>query len=156
MLRKAKVAFLCTFLFGLFVTTAHASDYKTSYDVSYALQKNGNSDVSIHVSVTHSSSKTYVSQFSLGIPNAFKIENVKAKEEQGPATVNIEKNDLTTKLTVLLNIPKIENDSANSFDLTFTQKNLFTTFANVWEIVLPVVRDDYSSNYTVSVTLPSI
>lgn len=154
MFPRISSVFFFLLLFSSLVSSVQAKDYTTSYNATYVLQKNGDAAVTIHADITQLSSKTFVSQFYLSFPSSFTIANIKAIDKKGEAIVEKQDSARNTKLTVTFNSPDTEKNSKNSFDLSFTQRKLFSTSGSTWELLIPVIYDDQSSDYTVTVILP--
>ncbi len=154
--RNASVIIFLLLISANFACTAHAKEYETSYSTHYILQDNGDATVTIHTSVTNNKAHTYVSQFSLKFPDTFKIENLSARDNKGDMVINRTDNNHAITIITNFNNPDINSGAKNSFDLTFTQKKLLKMSGNVWELLLPVIRDDQTTDYQIKVTLPHI
>ncbi len=145
-------------LFGLFfVFSINAQNYRDDYNVDYNIQQS-NQDISttvnFNVKITNLRSDLYVKKFTLTFPKSFAISNLKASDDSGPISAQVNQDQNNIQINVEFNNPYIGKGTSNNFYLTFNQNNLFKVSGNVWEVILPTILGQRFGDYIVKIHLP--
>lgn len=143
------------FLFSPLTFAQEPQKYKAQYQIEYFPNLNGDSRVQLNIKIINLRSDVYVKQFSLTFPKSFAIEDIKARDDHDKVIPKIEYQERNLKVILTFNWPNIGKSSENNFYLTYFQKNLFKNIGNVWEIILPVINDQYNSPYRIIFHLPT-
>ena len=134
-----------------------AADFQTDYQVQYLLSE-GDRDIKSKVifviGITNLRSDAYVKKFSLTFPKNFRISNLKASDDLGPAKAEAQELEDKTQVNVEFTNPQVGKDSKNTFYLEFDQAKLFQVNGAIWEVILPTVEDSAKNSYKVIVNLP--
>lgn len=128
--------------------------HKIIFTSEYFPQSDGNSIVKINAQITHLRSDLTVKEIYLTFPKNFNISDVWAVDNSG--NVYIERKDFDNYFNLKLSFasPPVGKNSQNNISLTFTQRNLFKLKGNVWEVILPVIRDKKESPTSIVFHLP--
>src|SRR4030042_5553403 len=111
------ICLLTVFLCKAGVALASA-DFETSQDVRYQVLPTGNVHVTQEVSLTNKLSKVYAKYYSLTL-QAADIENVIANDSRGPMTVDIQKNEDQTLITLAFNEMVVGKGKTLNFSLAY-------------------------------------
>lgn len=139
------------------VAHAGTDSFRNDYQVEYILpdnQKQGEvvADVRFTITITNLKAQEYVDRISLSFPDSFKISEVSASDEKGPVNPAVSAAGGKTQLTMAFNDPAYGENTKNVFHLRLKQAGLVKATGNVYEVMLPTVKD--TSSYEIVVTLP--
>lgn len=155
------LVWFCFLFFFSFLPTssvfAEEKFYTTQFQAEYFPNIFGESDVYLKIKITHHRSDVYVKEFNLIFSKNFVLSDIQAKDEEGEIPVILEKSeegDFKVKLSLLR--PKIGKGSENNLFLFYKQKNLFKSAGNIWEIIIPVIRDHPHSEFSAIFNLPEV
>jgi hypothetical protein len=156
-LKKRIFAFLFTlFLFTVFPTASHASDFTSKYNVDYYLSViNGKpqTKVKFKIDVKSNTAQSFLTKFSLTFPKFFKVSNATALYNE-PIIPTISTDDNYTKLELNFTKSPLGKDVTSSIYIDFEQDNLFKMNGTTWEIVLPTLTTDHNDKYQITLHLP--
>jgi len=154
-----KLLFFAIFVscFMFYTSPVIALDYKSDYQVEYFLSEDNkgiNTKSQFTIQITNLRSDIYVNKFSLSFPKTFVITELKAFDDKREIAPNITVDDSKTKIDLEFSDPQTGKNSVNTFNLQFTQRNLFQVNGNVWEVILPTIENREEGNYKIIVHLP--
>ncbi|MFH1827524.1 MAG: transglutaminase-like domain-containing protein [bacterium] len=160
MAKSKFITFIWILFLFIFISPSYlfAKDFRTNYNVKYFLDSRQNkieTEVKYNINVTNLKEGHYVSKFTLSFPTSFKIESLKANDDVGVVTPNINHQQDSINIELSFNNPNKGLGQQNNFYLTFKQQNLFNINGNVWEVILPVIEKDSDENYQIEVNLPA-
>ena len=155
---KKIIFFLSLSLFFIFTPPIFANEaFKSAYEFNYSLQKNGQnirSRVATTITLTNLKSDIYVKKLSLIFPATFAIKNINARDNLGPITPQVEKDQKAITIKMTFSKPNIGRGTKNKLYLQFDQDNLFKQVGNIWEVIIPTLQNRDQSPYKVVVNLP--
>lgn len=157
MLKKIIIFFLFATFLMFHVSAVKAADYRADYLVQYFLSEENNSlntNVQFTIKITNSKTDVYVNKYSISFPKSFLIKDLKASDDSQQITPQTTVDDAKTKIDLEFSHPNTGRDSVNTFNLQFTQQNLFQVNGNVWEVILPTIENRGVGDYKVIVNLP--
>lgn len=143
---------LAVFLF--FVCPAQAIEYQVVYNAQYYPDFEKSAKVNLTIKIVNLRSDVYVKEFSLLFPEEFSIENLTASDDSGKIEPEIERQQSGIRVNLTFSSPRVGKDSQNTFHLQYSQDNLFTAQGNIWEVILPTVKNKTNSIFNVAVHLP--
>lgn len=156
MVKKILVAILFLFLslsFKLPVAFA-ASEFATSYDVSYVVGTDGITDVTEKITLKNLTPQYYASSFSLTIGST-QISNVTASDEGGIMEIDTKKEGTATTFTVKFNQQIAGKDKQVPFTFRFKSKDFASKQGAVWEVFTPKIAETENlENYNYSLSIP--
>jgi len=145
-------------LFFIFTLPVKADNsFKSAYEFDYSIKKVGQkirSQVSTAITITNLKSDVYVKNFSLSFPSSFAIKDIKASDDFGPITPQVERGEKTIVIKMAFSHPNTGQNTKNKLYLQFSQDNLFKQIGNVWEVIIPTLQNRGPANYKVVVNLP--
>lgn len=156
--------FLAIFLFCLFLTpkTLKASNFDTSYNTSYLLDKNGTAEVSQEITIKNKDPEFFASEYTLSVIgksikdiSAFEFVNEKNKLTKKILETKIGKSNEDTTLTILFERALVGKQKSRVFNIEYKIDNLAFKNGEVWDLSIPrLSSEDQLENYTVSLSIP--
>lgn len=152
-----KIYYILFSLFFLFfrINYLHAQEtHQIEYISEYFVEKSGDCLVNITAKITHLRSDVAVKELTYKFPKNFAIEIIKAQDFSGEASTSKEEVDNYIKLKILLSHPPVGKNTENEVVLSFKQKNLIKFNGHIWEVILPVIKDQKSTKNKIIFHLP--
>jgi len=149
----------CVFLLLLFTTfskNAFAdSNFSTDYDVSYFVNNNASTRVSMSGILTNLSDKYYASSYTVRVGFS-DIKNVRAYDLNGDITPKISNSTDGNSITLNFNNPATGLNKKFSFNISFDTNEVAQNRNNTWDINIPGIasQNDFSS-FNVNVSYPN-
>lgn len=146
--------FIFTALFLARPNTSYASNFLTSYDVTYTISESGLTHTLFNITLTNTSGQYYASSYKLEV--GFKdLKNVKVYDSDGPVNPTIEKTGNGQSIDVVFNRRVVGTGNNLSFNLSFDTEDLAKKQGNIWEINIPgIANQNDFSKFNVLVTVP--
>ena len=140
----------------IFALPTFAKDYDIAYKVDYyvsGLNAQIETRAQYEINITHLRSDVYVKKYSLIFPSSFKVKNISASDEKDKINPDVDTTSQDIRVDLELNDPNVGKNSVNVLKLEFDQDNLFRKNGSIWEVMLPIINDDYT-DYEVALHLP--
>lgn len=91
-MKVIKIGLICL-IWLIIPLKVHAQEFKTDYQVEYFLNEDQGkiqTAAKFIIKITNFTSDKYVKKFSMSFPKTFQIRNVKATDEKGPVTPQLD------------------------------------------------------------------
>lgn len=155
-MKKAIFAFLLLLLFFLHFSKSALADsnFSTDYNVTYTVNTNSSTHVSLSVVLTNLTDRYYASSYSIQV-GFTDVENLTAYDSLGTITPKITKTSKGTAISLTFNKSSVGQNNKLNFGISFDTSEIAQKFNNVWDINIPGVasQNDFSS-FNVSVVYP--
>jgi transglutaminase-like putative cysteine protease len=155
--RKILFSFFVLVLF--FVSFSHCAladdNFSTDYNVTYAINQDATTHVSINASLTNLTADYYASSYSVNL--GFKdISNIKATDADGTITPIITTSNTGTNIKLNLNTRTAGYNVKQNFEISFDTNEVAQNFNHVWDINIPGIANQADfSTFNVTVIYPS-
>lgn len=140
-------------LFSFFAGKTYAADnFKTDYNVRYAVSQNANTHVVMDVVLTNLTEQYYASQYKI-IVGFSDVTNLFASDSQGKIIPKITKENKGEGIELSFNDHPIGLKNTLNFSISFDTNQIAQNLSSVWEINIPGIssQNDFSTfNVTVS------
>lgn len=154
-----KFIFYFTF-FGLFflkydISHASASNFSTSYNVTYTVGETGLTRASFNIVLTNTSGQYYASSYKLDV--GFKnLQNIRVTDPDGLITPAVTKTDNGQTIDITFNKRVVGAGNSLPFNLSFDTEDIAKKQGNIWEINIPGIanQNDFSA-FNVHVSVPA-
>lgn len=155
MVRRYLLALIFLFFAAVAPVKAHASDYfSRDYDVTYTVQESGQTSVSINVTLTNKTSDYYASSDTIDVGFS-QIDNVKARDPDGPIQPQITKSDSGNSINLTFNKHVVGVGKSLVFNVTFDTPEIARHEGKIWEINIPgIANPDEFTNFNAQVVVP--
>ncbi|HVZ58694.1 MAG TPA: transglutaminase domain-containing protein [Patescibacteria group bacterium] len=133
-----------------------ADDYfQRDYQVNYTVQDTGITHVRVAVTLTNKSSDYYASSDTINV-GFDDINNLIARDPDGPITPKVAKTDFGNAITLPFNKHSVGKDKSMPFSIDFDTSDIAQHSGKIWEINIPgIANPDDFNNFTVSISVPS-
>ena len=152
-----RIFLVISFIFFFFLFTTHlfaSEEFKTEYNISYQVNKNGIVSVDHQISLTNKLSRVYATQYSLTLPST-QIQNIKASDGDGDCQVEINKDPKSTTIIIKFNQQVVGVDKTLTFNLTYENLNAALRKGEIWEINIPRISNlSEIDSYSLSLNVP--
>ncbi len=155
--RNFLVCIILFCFFVLFKEQVHAADFKTSYETEYYVRENdsqGYTKAAYTIRLTNTKPDLVIKTFTLSFPKSFAIGNIVARDNKGAIIPKITDKDRFTDVALTFNDPTPGLNETNTLYLDFQQQNIFREKGTVWEVFIPTMPTNSSTNQTVTFYLP--
>ncbi|MCL5438934.1 MAG: transglutaminase-like domain-containing protein [Patescibacteria group bacterium] len=131
-----------------------ADNFNTSYDVTYTVTNDGNTNANFNIAIKNKSAQFYASSYTIELGFS-DIRNIKAYDPNGPILPVVTKTDEGNKIDVTFNKRVIGENNVLNFNLTFDTKDIAYKLGSIWEINIPGLspKNDFS-DFNVNVIVP--
>lgn len=153
---KIILIFLFILLFLSFIPkTFAAENFSTSYSVTYDIQSNADTNVSIDVSLTNLSDNYYASSYDIEV-GFNKLRNVTALQKNEKVDAILSKTESGSKIHVPFTERIVGKGNKLDFNVSFSTYEIAENLKNVWDINIPGIskKSDFS-DFQVTVNYPS-
>lgn len=143
------------FIFHLLSSSAFAnSNFKTSYDATYIVDEEGTTHAILNIEITNKTTESFASSYKTKI-GLFSLTNIKAKDSEGPLSLNVEKTDQGQIITIVFNKKVVGIGKTQKFTISFDTRDISEKQGSIWEINIPGLKDqkDFEA-FTVHVRPP--
>lgn len=131
-----------------------ASDFSSSYNVTYDFGQDGVANVTEGIVLKNLTDKLYASSFSLTI-GATDIYDVEARDSQGPLVRTVTKLDKKTQIKVEFNQQVVGRGKEYPWTLKFKSKDFSQKIGNFWQITVPkVASSDNLGDFALALSVP--
>jgi transglutaminase-like putative cysteine protease len=132
-----------------------SSDSPSDYKVTYTVNNNTNTHVSMEVTLTNQDDNSFYSTYGLQLGYT-DIQNLRASDGSGPITPSVEKNEKGSTLSLKFKDKVLGKGNKLTFNITFDTNEVAENRGNVWEINIPGIaeKNDFNS-FNVTVFYPS-
>ena len=156
-MKKICCLLLTLLLFGLLLPKSVLADsnFTTNYDVTYTIDQNANTHVSIDADLTNLTTDYYASSYTVDV--GFKdVKNITAKDSDGTIIPIVNQSDNGTSIKLNFNTRTVGYNVKQTFDISFDTSEVAQDFNHVWDVNIPGIANqaDFSS-FNVSVIYPS-
>lgn len=155
-LKKFLLFFLGICLFSFFFSNqTYASDFVTTYDVTYNVLTSGITHVTFNINLTNTSSDYYASSYKIqvGFNN---IRAITARDPDGPITPSVINTSEGKQIGLIFNKHVVGKDNTLHFTLDFDTTDIAQKVGTIWEVNIPGLTKQYDfSNFTAHVRVPS-
>lgn len=154
-----KILFLFFVLIFFFVSFPHPAladnNFSTDYKVTYAINQDATTHVSINASLTNLTTDYYASSYSVNL--GFKdISNVYASDSKGTIPPIITTSDTGTNIKLNFNTKTAGYNAKQNFEISFDTNEVAQNFNHVWDINIPGIANQADfSTFNVTVIYPS-
>lgn len=157
------MAYFFRFFIGLFISCVvllypslvkAAENFKTAYDVTYAVVDTGVTHVDVKITITNTTSKYYTPYYILetGIAD---IRNISASDPQGAITPIITKKEDAHQIKIDFHTPAVGLDKSITFTIGFDTNTIAKKSGKIWEVNVPGLSKGATFDaYTAHVTVP--
>jgi len=156
-MKKAFLAFLFfTFAYFSFAPKIFAdSNFLTDYNITYAVNSNATTHVSVAGILTNLTENYYASSYSIEI-GFTDINNIAASDDSGSIAPKITKSAKGDTITLNFNDHTVGINSKLPFNISFDTNQVAENFNNVWDINIPGIanQEDFST-FNSTVIYPS-
>ncbi len=129
-------------------------EFSASYNVKYDIDEQGQTAVNEKVTLKNNTDKFFPSSFSLLI-SAANLENVTARDTDGPLEVVVERQGKKSQITVKFTKQVGGKDKQYSFDLNFTSPDFVQKNGDITTVSVPKVGSaEEVSAYVLNVSVP--
>lgn len=146
-MKKVLVAFLFFLLIFLSSTQKIFADsnFATDYNVTYTVDNNAKTHVSINATLTNLTDNYYASSYSIEV-GFTDIKNVVVYDSEGSITPKIIKDSKGSKITVNFNQRSTGLNSKLTFNVAFDTDEIAENLNNTWNINIPGIanQEDFS------------
>lgn len=155
---KKILLFFATFLFFTLsfpLKTLADSNFNTDYQVTYTIDQNALTHVSIVGTLTNLTQNYYASSYSVSL--GFQdVRNINVSDSGGKITPQITKSTAGTQLQLNFNNRAVGYNARQNFVISFDTDEVAQNLNNVWDINIPGIDNqaDFSS-FNVNVIYPS-
>lgn len=134
-----KTIIILIFLFILFPwSKAKASDFTTSYKITYDVNDKGEAEVSSDISIKNISSRIYATEYTLTVSH-IKIYDIKASDSKGELKTEITTKDEKTNIKVYFGSQVIGEGKSLQWNLKYKTKYISGKVGQVLEINIPKI-----------------
>lgn len=145
-MRRILFAVLSFVLLTLFFPHFAFADenFNTSYDVIYNVGENGNTKVTMRVTLTNKTADSYASSYTVSVGFS-DIKNVSATDAEGFLTPVIEKKDGLSSIFIPFKSKVVGLNNSQVFTLNFDTGDIAARQGKIWEINIPGIenQDDF-------------
>ncbi len=129
-------------------------EFSASYNVKYDIDEQGQTAVTEKVTLKNNTDKFFPSSFSLLI-SATNLENVTARDTDGPLEVLVERQGKKSQITVKFTKQVGGKDKQYSFDLNFTSPDFVQKNGDITTVSVPKIGSaEEVSAYVLAVSVP--
>jgi transglutaminase-like putative cysteine protease len=130
------------------------SNFATDYNVTYTVDNNAKTHVSINATLTNLTDNYYASSYSIQV-GFMDIKNVAAYDSQGPITPKIIKDSKGSTITVNFNQRSTGLNSKLTFNVAFDTNEIAENLNNTWNINIPgIANQENFSTFNSTVIYP--
>ncbi len=145
---------LITTHFSLITPVLAEGEFATSYDVTYSVQEDGNTNVRENISLQNLTDRFYASNFSLTI-SAGQIEGVSAFDLSGPLKTSVKKEGSKTIIDVEFGAQVVGLGKEYDWTLDFSSKDFASKQGKVWEVTIPKISvSEPEDQYNLILSVP--
>ncbi len=140
MIQKFLAVLILTVLF-LFISssTEAANEFSTSYDITYSVSEDGNTEVTEIVKLKNLTDKFFPSSFSITLPGT-DISDLAASDTQGALEVRSTQENSNTKVIVNFSNQQIIGlNKEYTWTLKFKDRSIARNLGKIWNINLPKI-----------------
>ncbi len=143
-------------IFLFFPNQSFANEhFSVARDMTYTVQDNAMTHVTIRTSLTNKSSQYYATENGIGVGFPT-IENVKASDPDGPISPEVVKEDKGYLINVHFTTHVVGIDKTLVYTIEFDTPDIVQQQGNIYEVDIPgVTNSNEYTNYTVQVQVPS-
>ncbi len=131
-----------------------SEEFETDYQVRYAVNPRGVTQVTQEISLTNKLSQVYATRYSLTTEIGH-IQNVVAEDSLGPLATEVKEEGKTTIIDLTFNEQVVGSGKSLKFSLKYETLGVASKNGQVWEITLPKLSHPEEINsYSLSLTVP--
>lgn len=155
-MRKILSILIVFILFFVFSTKAFAeSNFSTDYNVTYNVEKNATTHVTINASLKNLTDKYYASSYSIQV-GFTDINNLKASDQEGPIEPKVTKTSKGSTIALNFNQRIVGINNKLDFNISFDTTQVAQNFNNTWDINIPgISKENDFASFNVNVNYPS-
>ena len=116
--------------------TFAADEFNTNQITKYQIDAMGNAMVSQQIEITNNFSQIYAKEYEISLSSE-DIINIIGTDSGGNIIKNIDKQNGTTKISLVFNQPSIGKNQTTKFNLNYSLPHLASPKGTTWEIILP-------------------
>ncbi len=113
-----------------------AGEFSTSYDVTYEVQENGETQVTQNITLTNKTKDYYASEYTLIIGSP-RVQNIAATDPDGPLKTEIQTREDSTQIHVVFNTPVVGLNKTLNWTLKYKTLDTAVKSGQVWEVNIP-------------------
>lgn len=138
-----------------FSATAVSKNFKTSYDVTYAINEDGITNVLFKINLSNLTSQYYASSYKLTV-GLSQINNLAASDPNGKIIPKVLKTEDGQSIELVFNKKVVGITDSLSFSLSFDTKEVSQKQGHSWEVNIPRFSNQESfENFVVHIKTPS-
>lgn len=139
-MKKFSLVPLFLILYSLFFPSSGianaAGEFSTSYDVTYEVRENGETQVTQNISLTNKTKDFYASEYTLIIGSP-RITNILATDPNGSLETVVDAREDSTQIQVIFNTPVVGLDKTLNWVLKYKTMDTAVKSGQVWEVNIP-------------------
>lgn len=136
-MRKLLIAGLLIVNCFVFAEAAKAEgEFSTSYDVTYEVQEDGETQVTQTIALTNKTKDFYASEYTLIIGSP-RITNIVATDSNGQLKTTVDAREDSTKIEVIFNTPVVGLGKTLNWSLKYKTLDTAVKSGQVWEVNIP-------------------
>jgi transglutaminase-like putative cysteine protease len=129
-------------------------EFETTYDVSYKVQENGETQVRQEITLTNKTKDLYASEYTLIIGSP-RLKDIKASDSQGALQIDTQSSDTSTEIHVEFNRQVVGIGKTYDFLLEYTTLDTALKNGLVWEVNIPrLSAQTQIARYQVTLEVP--
>lgn len=145
---------LVTYNLSLVPRVHAANDFLSSYDVSYVIDHNGQTQVNQKITIENLTSEKYIKSYQVTV-SSDKIFEITAGDSQGQININIQKNDGKTVIKADFNDQVVGKGKKLVWNLSYKNPEIIEKHGLIWQIDIPTLTADNIGTYNLSLTVPT-
>ncbi len=111
-------------------------EFSTSYDVTYEVQENGETQVTQNIALTNKTKDFYASEYTLIIGSP-RVKDIVATDPNGALKINVDTREDSTQIHVVFNSPVVGLDKTLNWVLKYKTLDTAVKSGQVWEVNIP-------------------
>ncbi len=146
------------FLFSCFLTIdiVHAEgEFTTTYEVTYEVLENGETQVTQNIALTNKTKDFYASEYTLIIGSP-RVKDIVATDPRGALKTNVDTREDSTQIQVVFNSPVVGLDKVLNWVLKYKTLDTAVKSGQVWEVNIPRLSPQAEiESYNVTLKVPT-
>lgn len=130
-----------------------ATQFTTSYDVTYDIQESGSANVTKKITIKNNTAEYYAADFTLLIPDSG-ITNIKATRNNKELAIKTEKKENAVEVYLQFNDQVVGIGKSINFEVSYQSRDVAKLKGSNLQIIIPGISKDYQGNYQVQVHVP--
>ena len=129
-------------------------EFFTSYDVTYEVLENGETQVTQKIALTNKTKDFYASEYTLVIGSP-RVKDILATDPSGSLKTTVETREDSTQIHVLFNSPVVGLDKTLNWVLKYKALDAAVKSGHVWEVNIPRLSPQAEiASYNVTLLVP--